>query len=172
MQQLEVSLHPFDPARHSELLRTWLKRQHVRRWWGDPEQTFKASQEPSHAVHQAIIFTASTPVGYVRWQRMSRAELKAAGLLEVLEQTYDIDIFIGEIARLGRGIGPEALRILLRQLRRDPSIPCASVGTSVANTSAIRAYEKAGFRRLRLFDDPEWGRCWIMVAQLREDVAV
>jgi hypothetical protein len=31
---------------------------------------------------------------------------------------------------------------------------------------AIRAFEKAGFTRLRQYDDPIYGRCWVMTAQL------
>ncbi len=172
MSQLEVSLYPFDPVRHSELLRTWLKRPHVRRWWGDPAQTIKATEEASDSVHQTMILVGSTPVGYVCWQRVPLAEFEAAGLFEIPEQAVDIDIFIGEITELGRGIGPEALRILLRQLGSDPSIPCAYVGTCIANTSAIRAFEKSGFTPVGMFDDPEWGRCLMMVAQLPKDVAV
>jgi RimJ/RimL family protein N-acetyltransferase len=43
--------------------------------------------------------------------------------------------------------------------------------TSVHNTNAVRAYEKAGFSRLREYDDPEWGRCWFMAARPREVAA-
>lgn len=37
------------------------------------------------------------------------------------------------------------------------------MGRSVANGSAPRAFAKAGFRRLRQYDDPEYGRFWVML---------
>ncbi len=37
------------------------------------------------------------------------------------------------------------------------------MGTSVNNTVALRSFERAGFRRMRTFDDPDYGPCWLLV---------
>jgi aminoglycoside 6'-N-acetyltransferase len=74
---------------------------------------------------------------------------------------------IGEISHVGHGVGPRALGLLLARMGRDPSVSLVGLATSVDNVSAVRAYEKAGFSRMRQFDDPEFGPCWFMIADLR-----
>jgi RimJ/RimL family protein N-acetyltransferase len=58
--------------------------------------------------------------------------------------------------------------LLLARLRLDPLVSVAGVGTSVSNERAIRAFEKAGFRLFREFQDPEFGSCWYMVVEVRD----
>ena len=75
---------------------------------------------------------------------------------------------IGEPEFIGRGVGPAALQLLLDRLRIDPAVSLAGVGTSLDNQRAIRAFEKAGFRSLRAFDDPEHGPGQYMVISVCE----
>jgi ribosomal protein S18 acetylase RimI-like enzyme len=51
-------------------------------------------------------------------------------------------------------------------LRAHPSVRWAGMSTSVDNIAAIRAYEKAGFARLKQYADPEAGPCWVMLKEL------
>ncbi len=106
-------------------------------------------------------------MGYMCWEPPPPEELEAAGLSDLPDRLMDIDIMIGEPDALGRGIGPQALALLLQRLREDPSVEWAGLGTSLANERAIRAYEKAGFRRFREFDDPEIGSALYLVTELR-----
>jgi RimJ/RimL family protein N-acetyltransferase len=66
----------------------------------------------------------------------------------------DIDILIREPTCIGRGIGPEALTLLLKRLENE-GVKIAGLATSVSNRSAIRAFEKAGFRLFRDFEEPD-----------------
>jgi ribosomal protein S18 acetylase RimI-like enzyme len=84
------------------------------------------------------------------------------------EDLVDIDVLIGEPEFLDRGVGPRSLGLLLDRLRTDPVVTVAGVGTSVSNERAIRAFEKAGFRLFREFQDPEFGSCWYMVVGVRD----
>ena len=94
----------FDLRRHMESLMIWLRRPHVVRWWGDPEQELTSSlQRPARS--QAVIVADDRPVGYLCWQRPSRDELEAVGLADLPEGLVDIDILIGEKEFVGRGIG-------------------------------------------------------------------
>jgi RimJ/RimL family protein N-acetyltransferase len=79
----------------------------------------------------------------------------------------DIDILIGEPDLLGQGVGSRALELLLAGLGSEPSVAFAGLGTSVLNTNAIRCYTKAGFRPFREFQDPEWGPCKYLIAEVR-----
>ncbi|MFN0179631.1 MAG: GNAT family N-acetyltransferase [Gemmatimonadales bacterium] len=161
----DVDLRLLDLGADLPLLERWLRKPHVVRWWGPPEQHFAAVGQGSWDTH-AVITVGGEPVGYLYWQRPSRAELDAAGLSDLPEDLVDIDILIGEPEFLGRGVGPRALAVLLARLRRE-GVGLAGLGTSTSNRAAIRAFEKAGFRVFRDFEDPESGPCQYLVARLR-----
>jgi aminoglycoside 6'-N-acetyltransferase len=161
----EVGLEALDPQRDLQLLERWLRSPHVVRWWGTPELHLAALGQRSRDSH-AVITADGSPVGYLCWQRPSPEELEAAGLTDLPEDLVDIDILIGEPELLGRGVGPRALTLLLAELR-GRGVGFAGLGTSLSNRIAIRAYEKAGFRLFRDFEDPESGPCRYMVVRLR-----
>ena len=163
----EVSLETFNPENHSQRLRDWLHRPHVARWWGDPHLAFDHSLRCSPE-SQAVIVADGAPVGYLCWQAPPQNELEAAGLADLPEGLMDIDVLIGEPEFLGRGVGPRSLSLLLDRLRVDPVVAVAGLGTSVSNERAIRAFEKAGFRPFREFQDPEFGSCCYMVVEIHD----
>ncbi len=163
----ELRLETFDPELHSLRLREWLHRPHVARWWGDPQLALESSLRCSPENH-AVIVADGAPVGYLCWQTPPQNELEVAGLTDLPEDLVDVDVFIGEPEFMGRGVGPRSLGLLLARWRLDPSVTLAGVGTSVSNERAIRAFEKAGFRRFREFQDPEFGSCWYMVVDVRD----
>jgi aminoglycoside 6'-N-acetyltransferase len=166
-QEHEVRLETFDPDLHAEPLDDWLHRPHVIRWWGNLEEELSVVLERPAESH-AVIVADGTPVGYLCWQKPTREELEEAGLSDLPEDLVDIDIMIGEEAFIGRGIGPKALGLLLKRLRNEPRWTMAGTATSVENHYAFRAYEKAGFRLFREFDDGEYGLSWYMTLELRD----
>ena len=161
----DVGLKVFDPQGDLRLLERWLWSPHVVRWWGTPDLHLTALGQRSRDTH-AVITADGRPVGYLCWQRPSPSELEAAGLTDLPEDLVDIDILIGEPELLGRGVGLRALILLLAKLRGE-GVGFAGLGTSTSNRVAIRAFEKAGFRLFREFEDPESGPCKYMVAKLR-----
>ena len=151
---------------HAALLEEWLRRPHVLRWWYDLNQALAdAATRPPDS--HALIVADGQPVGYMCWEPPPKIDLEAAGLADLPDRLMDIDIMIGEPEALGRGFGPEALSVLLERLRTDPQVDWAGLATSLANERAIRAYEKAGFRRFREFLDPEIGPALYLVVDLR-----
>jgi aminoglycoside 6'-N-acetyltransferase len=165
---MDLHLEPFDWEGHAALLREWLHRPHVVRWWLDPERALvEAAGLPPES--QAMIVEEGRPVGYLRWGPPSREDLAAAGLSDLPDHLFDIDIMIGEPGALGRGIGPRALGLLLDRFGADPRVEWVGLGTSLANERAIRAFKKAGFRRFREIADPEIGPGLYLVKDLRPD---
>jgi aminoglycoside 6'-N-acetyltransferase len=124
-------------------------------------------RSPAGVGELAAVLTRE-PVGYLCWQTPPQSELATAGLADLPEDLVDIDVLIGEPEFLDRGVGPRSLGLLLDRLRTDPVVTVAGVGTSVSNERAIRAFEKAGFRLFREFQDPEFGSCWYMVVGVRD----
>ncbi len=163
---IDLRLEPFDLERHGTLLEEWLRRPYVVRWWYDPKRALESAATRPPESH-ALIVVEGRPVGYICWEPPPPEELEAAGLSDLPDRLMDIDIMIGEPDALGRGIGPQALALLLQRLREDPSVEWAGLGTSLANERAIRACEKAGFRRFREFGDPEIGPALYLVRELR-----
>jgi aminoglycoside 6'-N-acetyltransferase len=148
---LSVELIPFDVAHDLPQLRVWLARPHVTRWWGDRDEALAAIRQHSPTAH-ALIAVDARPVGYLCWQSPLSEELAAAGLSDLPADLIDVDILIGEPDFVGRGIGPQALTLLLDRLR---ALGRTSVGiaAAAANPRARRAYERAGFRLFRTFHE-------------------
>jgi aminoglycoside 6'-N-acetyltransferase len=162
----DVRLKVPDAQQDLQLLKRWLLSPHVVQWWGASDEHMKALGQRSADTH-ALVTVHGRSVGYLCWQRPSRSELEAARLTDLPGDLVDIDILIGEPEYLGCGVGPKALVLLLASLRSE-GVGFAGVGTSSANHAAIRAFEKAGFRFFRDFEDPEFGACRYMVAKLRD----
>ena len=82
-----------------------------------------------------------------------------ASALALAEDAIGVDLFIGEPDIIGKGHGPALLRAYLRDVAFPfHGLEVCVIGPSASNTSAIRAYEKAGFTFLRVArvpDEPE-----------------
>ena len=75
--------------------------------------------------------------------------------------TRGIDQFIGEVDLMGRGHGSAFMRAFIEGLLKS-GVPRVVIDPSPTNPRAIRAYEKAGFRREREVDTPD-GPALLMV---------
>jgi len=75
--------------------------------------------------------------------------------------TRGIDQFIGEADMLGCGHGSAFIRAFVEGLLSDGT-PRVLTDPDPANARAVRAYEKAGFRRQREVDTPD-GRALLMI---------
>jgi aminoglycoside 6'-N-acetyltransferase len=162
-----VTLEHVDPARDRPVIERWLQNPHVAQWWGTEEgllETLVGRPTDSHA----LIAAGGRPVGYICWQRPSREELEAAALTDLPESLVDIDIMIGEHGYVGRGIGSKALALLLKRLASE-GVEDAGLATRLTNRSALRAFEKAGFRLFHHFEEPD-GTYRYMVTKLRRSV--
>jgi aminoglycoside 6'-N-acetyltransferase len=162
-ESARVSLVGFDPDAHKLLLADWLKHPHARQWWGDPSENLHQAVAPEAGMMQALIQIGTRPVGYLRWQPLSRSALATIKLPDPPAGVYDVDVLIGEPAFRGRGIASAALRVLSRRLLADPSVDLLVRCTSVENHAAVRAYEKAGFVRSVQYEHAEWGPCWVLI---------
>lgn len=163
----KITLEAVDLTRDSDVLLGWLAQPHVAKWWGDPGRAMRHASTCPPDSH-ALIVADGAPVGYLCWQEPPKQELEAAELADLPSGLVDIDILIGDAGLLGQGVGSRALELLLARLRRDPSVAFAGLGASASNTNAIRCFEKAGFRLHQEFQDPEWGPCKYLIAEVQE----
>jgi RimJ/RimL family protein N-acetyltransferase len=102
-----------------------------------------------------MILYGDTPIGYVQAYRW-RDYPDYAQYLDLREEACGLDLFIGEEAYLYRGLGSCILRSFLRDIVfSDPCIESCVITPEVRNPRAVRAYEKAGFKLLRIMEHPD-----------------
>lgn|GEM_PF-657741 len=102
-----------------------------------------------------VITYAGEPIGYIQWYRW-RDYPEESGPLELDEEAASLDLFIGEAAMRGRGIGTAVLvRFLQDHVFTAPDIVSCVISPDAGNAMAIRAYEKAGCKLVRVMEHPE-----------------
>jgi len=126
-------LRPLAEGDEAELLRIHRTPQ-VLRWWDAPAEGFPWDEPES-----------------TRWT--IEVDGKVAGLIQFSQEPEpkyrhaSIDLFLDPTLH-GHGLGTEAVRRVVRHLIHDRGHHRVTIDPAVANAAAIRAYEKAGFRRV------------------------
>jgi aminoglycoside 6'-N-acetyltransferase len=142
------------------LVRCWLALPHVVEWWGDPDEQYALVSgdlnEP--AMDQYIVSMADNPFGYLQCYDLTAWN---SGLGTHPRGTRGIDLFIGEPDMIERGHGSALIRSFVDDRLKDGA-PRIVTDPDPANHRAIRAYEKAGFKRDRMVDTPD-GPALLMV---------
>ena len=141
----------FEPLReeHLTLLRDWLQREHVHKWWCD------SIEDSLHEYEQAIagldpsdhylIVVDGRPAGMIETYLVSDHP-EWEDIVRVGEGVAGVDLMIGEEELIGRGLGPQILGRFVRDVLAAPAVVAT---VEVANRRSWRAFEKAGFRHVR-----------------------
>ena len=66
---------------------------------------------------------------------------------------YDLQQFMIDRSRQGKGYGTEALRLILAELGRERKYGCVEVCVKKEDAAALRVYEKTGFRDTGYVDE-------------------
>jgi aminoglycoside 6'-N-acetyltransferase len=135
------------------LVRRWLALPHVAQWWGDPHEQFDlVSGDLTHpAMDQYIVVADGRPISYLQCYHLTEWN---TGFGPQPDGTRGIDQFIGEPGMVGCGHGSALTRAFIEGLL-ESGTPRVVTDPDPANARAIRAYEKAGFRKDRLVDTPD-----------------
>jgi aminoglycoside 6'-N-acetyltransferase len=128
-----MTLRPLAKGDETELLRIH-RTPEVARWWDAPDENFPWDEPESTRMTIEI-------------------DGKVAGLIQFGEEPEpkyrhaSIDLFL-DPALHGRGLGTEAVRRVVRHLIDERGHHRITIDPASENTTAIQAYEKAGFRRV------------------------
>jgi aminoglycoside 6'-N-acetyltransferase len=143
------------------LVRRWLGAPHVAQWWRDPDVQFAlvSGDLDDPAMDQFIASRRDCPFAYL--QCYDPKAWPEGGLGEHPAGTRGIDQFIGEPDMINRGHGSALIRDFVDDLLK-AGTPCVVTDPDPANSRAVRAYEKAGFEKIRLVDTPD-GSALLMV---------
>ncbi len=102
-------------------------------WWDLPEAGFPWSDEPE-STRLAIVLDGAL-VGMIQFSEDPGPKYRHA----------TIDLFLDPAVH-GQGVGTEAVRRIVRHLIDERGHHRITIDPSVGNSSAIRCYEKVGFR--------------------------
>ena len=141
------------------MLREWLLRPHVRRWFHDdpdehdyPEGTIRdwlqavRGEDPTDMF---VIHVDGRPSGVIQSYRVDDYDDYVAQVGPLAEPAFGLDLFIADPALIGKGHGPALIREFVRAGFDRYGLDYCVIGPSRSNAAAIRAYEKAGFRYLK-----------------------
>jgi aminoglycoside 6'-N-acetyltransferase len=130
----KLVLRPLAPGDEPELRRIH-ETPEVMRWWDLPEPGFPWTDDPEST--RLTIEVDGRVAGLIQYFEEVEPKYRHAG----------IDLFL-DPALHGRGLGTEALRRVVRHLIDERGHHRITIDPAAANTAAIRAYEKVGFRRV------------------------
>lgn len=136
---------------HFQILFDWQRLPHVQQWWGEPQswEAFCVRHQnmiSDPLVFPHIVFLDEKPIGYINyWWVAEDEDFKPL----YPANTVGTDQFIGVPELIGKGLGSEFVRIFTDQLLNRPDIALVITDPDVDNHSAIRCYEKVGFRKSR-----------------------
>jgi aminoglycoside 6'-N-acetyltransferase len=140
-----VRLRPVVPA-DVPALATIRGEPGVRRWWGESQPAdFEAPENGA----QLAIEVGGAVAGLIQFEEVADPQYRSAG----------IDLFLGS-AWEGRGLGREAVGLLVGHLIEQRGHHRLTIDPAAANERAIRCYEAVGFARvgvLRQYERSEDG---------------
>ena len=112
----------------------------VAAWWTDTQTWFRAGllePDPDETAFAILSAPRDEVIGFIQATEELEPGYRHAG----------VDLFVAT-AHQGRGVGPEAIRLVVRWLIDERGHHRVTIDPAAANVRAIRAYEKVGFRRV------------------------
>jgi RimJ/RimL family protein N-acetyltransferase len=136
----------------------------VRRWYDDvatevfPDDTIADRLSAIRGLDPTdyhVIMLDGRPIGEIQSYRIDD-DPEYAAQVAVGRPALGIDLFIGEPDCIGRGHGPALIRAFLRDIAFPRyGVELCVIGPTASNAAAIRAYEKAGFRFVKTYLEPD-----------------
>ncbi len=157
-----LSLRPATSADWG-LIRSWIARPEIQSWWGSPnaaEAEIRIALD-SEAAISCMVMLDTEPIGYAH--AIDASHWGPALPDGMPSGTWDIDVFIATPEQRGKGIGERAVNLLAEEVFSTTFALALSVFVSIRNETAVRAYERAGFHWVRVFEDPIFGPSWMML---------
>ena len=136
-------------SEHVDALVRIIDEPSVAAWWTDTETWFRAGllePDPDETAFAILTPARDEVIGFIQATEELEPGYRHAG----------VDLFVAT-AHQGRGVGPEAIRLVVRWLIDARGHHRVTIDPAVANVRAIRAYEKVGFRRVGVLRQYERG---------------
>lgn len=166
---MQITFRRLAIADLDDILR-WLNTPHVYEWWGvssgpgslggagaDGATLDQVREKYAHGIasdeattHRHLIEIDGRAVGLIQRYRLEDEPGYAADIGETAPGAVGIDLFIGELDVVGRGVGAATLDAYVRTVVfADAEVTRAVAGPHPDNTRSCRAFAKAGFVAVR-----------------------
>jgi RimJ/RimL family protein N-acetyltransferase len=137
----------------------WMAQPHIRRWWHQDWSVERWAEElstQSAGEHSTpcVVSVDSEDFGYVELYRVRHDRL--AEYYASDDHDWGVHVAIGELTRVGRGLGRRLLGGLADALlQSDPDCHRVVAEPDIDNTRSVRAFAAAGFVRQGELQLPE-----------------
>ena len=138
----------FLPLQDDHLTRVhhWLQEPHVREFWDDGDRTLqdvtRSYGSEDRDVDAFLILLEDCPIGYIQAYPVDETSPFAPYRQG---NTWGMDLFIGEVTQLGKGLGFQAVQVFADFLQTEYGADRVLIDPSIHNHRAIHIYQKAGF---------------------------
>lgn len=158
-----------------EVLHRWLNEPGVVHWWEGNDVSWPAvvaayGPDRDDTTEHYLALVDGSPVGWIQCYAPDDDDEDAAQWyrLGVPRSTAGIDYLVGEPSARGTGLGSAMIRAFVDQVvfATHPDWTHVAASPFAANVASCRALEKAGFRFIGTFDDPD-GPCSVYVCGRR-----
>ncbi|GEM47085.1 GNAT family N-acetyltransferase [Deinococcus cellulosilyticus] len=142
---MQISFLPLQDD-HLTLLHCWLQQPHVREFWDDGDRTLEDVQasygSADRDVDAFLILLEDCPIGYIQAYPV---DAESPFVFCRRGNTWGMDLFIGEVKHLGKGLGFQAVQVFADFLHTEYGADRVLIDPSIRNHRAIHIYQKAGF---------------------------
>jgi len=136
----------------------WLQKLHVRAFWDDGDRTLdqvRVHYFTPRSVEQYLIIQNQQTIGYIQATPI-QGNHELAKFCMKDEETFGIDLFIGEADHIGKGQGIDLLNDFIKYLKeRHYQLQAVLFYPSENNPRAIHLFVKLGAKPVALFDKRE-----------------
>ena len=145
--------------KQSDFVKSWLKQDYVAQYFygkglkntlEDLEKFINS--ETSQWTHW-LAYDGTTPFAYLMTSIIDPSESVYAKYCDSSSVAITLDLLIGDVSYLGRGLSHRMIQNFLQQ--KFPDVTDVFIDPAMENTKAIHVYEKAGFDKLEQFI-PDW----------------
>lgn len=142
----------------------------LRKWsYAEVEQKYLPRVTGEVSVKPYIIVHEDTPIGLIQTYPVKDHPWKDQDLVpEIVDQAAGIDLFIGEVAYLSKGLGTKIFRQFLEEHIWPRFKYCLS-DPDVRNEASVRMFERVGFKRYKVIEsEDELGNCVTLLLMMAE----
>lgn len=142
------------------LLHEWLQREHVQFWWREREsydavvRRYLPAIDGRDPTDLYLILVDERPAGFIQTYVVSDYS-DYRRLVDVEEGVAGVDLFLADPELTGQGLGSTVIAQFVRDVVfAAPRTHACIADPDAENLASLRAFEKAGFARVREFVDP------------------
>ncbi len=135
------------------LMHRWCNSRHILETYSGEERSLSQIREKyrkrilgEEAVTPAFIVLDGRDIGYLQFYRIDPASYGTGTEIDMEQDSYAMDLFIGEEEELGKGIGSRIVGLTCSYLFRELCAQAVYIDPRTDNVRGIRSYLSAGFR--------------------------